>query len=615
MYLRQVILNFVKIIYFIGIYIGLANASDQELVKPSSFPIVFKQPPQINIEEYPEVDIKIGGEKKSLNCTLDKKSKIYICPNGKEPILVKYGFSGFVGIGRDDAGSPKSLFITSVESANKTIFEFPKPTLYVGGDDPLSPQNSRTDLIQEFSKKVTTVEQFFMDIKYGPSGIKEVHRSQGSEEFERIAKPYIDEMRDFQESYNKIKKENTYTVELSDGTKVKCQRSQSRQLSPEEVKYEQKADLLIQCSSFKCDDIEKNGKKFKALLIFDSNPGNMISSNLHLFDDSGLGPDAVIKSISSGLSPIPLEDNSFFINHPKAGDNQNSLDLKYILPQQLRQNGNSISLYKDPLFIQLIDYQKDICSKTNALDDFVKAKDKTLAVLAEAELVQYIELLKDGTLRSHFVNPVEAPKLGCLYKGVYLNPDAAKKIGIINKNLFPDNQVEQTITIEKANALFKKATEMEDIAWKYKQDGCYARAHLMARRFEAEGVRVDKVWIKGDLYIPDTEPLIKWNFHVAPLVYVKNANGEIQKMVIDPSLFDEPVTVEEWDDKMSKNTIRGSIVTGFPFPENSAFMERSSISFSSSGPYLPNEEAGLSEEQKIKMANETMREYKQLEQE
>jgi hypothetical protein len=111
---------------------------------------------------------------------------------------------------------------------------------------------------------------------------------------------------------------------------------------------------------------------------------------------------------------------------------------------------------------------------------------------------------------------------------------------------------------------------MDDIAWNYKQDGCYARAHLMARRFEAEGIRVDKAWIKGHLNILDPQNPISWNFHVAPLVYVQMPNGKMEKMVIDPSLFDKPITLDEWDKKMVKGTHGESARTAFPFPVNSA---------------------------------------------
>ena len=148
---------------------------------------------------------------------------------------------------------------------------------------------------------------------------------------------------------------------------------------------------------------------------------------------------------------------------------------------------------------------------------------------------------------------------------------------------------------------------MDDIAWNYKYDGCYARAHIMARRFEAQGIRVDKAWIKGDLYVEDTD--ITWNYHVAPLLYVEDEKGKIQKMVIDPSIFDRPVTLEEWDNKIAKKTKKGSVKTAFPFPQNASFYERSALAISNSDPYTPAENIDDTEETKMQHAKETMIQY------
>ena len=154
---------------------------------------------------------------------------------------------------------------------------------------------------------------------------------------------------------------------------------------------------------------------------------------------------------------------------------------------------------------------------------------------------------------------------------------------------------------------------MEDIPWSFTQDGCFARAHLMARRFEAEGVRVDKAWLKGELYIPDSDPLIEWKFHVAPMVYVEDGNGKVTRMIIDPSIFSKPVTVEEWDKKISKKTLRGSVLTAFPFPENAALLERASLSFSNSDPFLPKKDIDMTEEEKMEKAHSALNYFKTLE--
>ena len=52
-----------------------------------------------------------------------------------------------------------------------------------------------------------------------------------------------------------------------------------------------------------------------------------------------------------------------------------------------------------------------------------------------------------------------------------------------------------------------------------------------------------------------TEPLVvmrtpfgpvSWDYHVAPMVCVRDAGGQIQKMVFDPSIAKEPLTIDQW---------------------------------------------------------------------
>ena len=89
------------------------------------------------------------------------------------------------------------------------------------------------------------------------------------------------------------------------------------------------------------------------------------------------------------------------------------------------------------------------------------------------------------------------------------------------------------------------------IPFKYPRDGCYARAHEMCRiMFEEEEVP-GKVWICGSLNVktsnaPDCE--VSWWYHVAPTVLVTTSSGS-EPRVIDPSLCDDPVSVEDWKSK------------------------------------------------------------------
>ena len=570
-------------------------------------------PEVLKIEDNPKISVKIDNNI-SLSCDLDKNSKTYICPNDGHPVLVKYSSLGFVALTRDEKNHPKMPAINHIESKGKTLFEAPDLSAYPGW----GPSNgfgagglfSKTeDLKSEYISKVMYIDSFFET--FSSPGMKMPERKTGSPEYEPIAQSFLTEKEQLQDLIKKTSHEKNYSVELSNGQKINCERGNTRPPTEQIKEYLKQMGVILQCGSFKCESVQVDGKNYNATMLFDSSEGSLSLGSIHLTDTDGIGPKVSIKKIVSPLLQIPLLDNTEWLAN--AGKSFNADYLASMLPVSLKEDREKIAQYKDPYFEQMINFYQSICSDDNNMTALLEGKKKLVAKLAELDLAEFIQVLDNGSLVGQFVDPTLAPQLGCLYQGVYLNEEAAKNLERLKKNIHPDRHVEQTISLARATELFTKATKMDDIAWNYKPDGCYARAHLMARRFEAEGVRVDKVWIKGDLYVPGTEPLIQWNFHVAPIVYVDDGKGVIQKMVIDPSLFSKPVTVEEWDHKMSKKTAKGSVIAAFPFPENSAFMERSTLSFSSSDPYLPRDSISMSEQEKMQQSNETMRMYKPME--
>jgi len=221
--------------------------------------------------------------------------------------------------------------------------------------------------------------------------------------------------------------------------------------------------------------------------------------------------------------------------------------------------------------------------------------------IANAEMVQLVEVT-DNILTSRLINPEAIPENSCREGDPWYRDDSYT---FSRESLA--NSAPKTIDLATARRLFNEAEAMEDIAWDYKADGCYARAHLMARRFEEQGIEVDKVWIKGELNVPSAG--IQWNFHVAPIVYVEDANGNVQKMVIDPSLMDGPVSVDDWSATMQKGAIGETVETQFPFPNNVSNLERTAIAYSNSEPYLPYDKITMSEEEKMTQSNETMVRY------
>lgn len=110
------------------------------------------------------------------------------------------------------------------------------------------------------------------------------------------------------------------------------------------------------------------------------------------------------------------------------------------------------------------------------------------------------------------------------------------------------------LTPNEANALFTKFMARTDIPFRYIKEGCYARAHKMARIMDEEGIISGKAFLEGHLVVDGGEFFGKtrWGYHVASLVYVKK-NNELIPTIFDPSLFNEPVPYSQWKALINKN--------------------------------------------------------------
>ncbi len=128
------------------------------------------------------------------------------------------------------------------------------------------------------------------------------------------------------------------------------------------------------------------------------------------------------------------------------------------------------------------------------------------------------------------------------------------------------------MTPAAAAILFAIMAGQGDIAFKYPADGCYARAHLMVQRMEKLGATPGKVWSfasgPGDpLWVSTTHDpagTVEWGYHVAPTVPVRDPDGVVRDKVIDPSLFDHPVPIDEWRDAQHDTPVIDQTLPGNP---------------------------------------------------
>lgn len=115
------------------------------------------------------------------------------------------------------------------------------------------------------------------------------------------------------------------------------------------------------------------------------------------------------------------------------------------------------------------------------------------------------------------------------------------------------------IGLTRARQVFRTMAAQSDIAFRFPRDGCYARAHLMIQRMQPEGLAPMRVWSFAHpdrLHVRtanDPRAYVEWTYHVAPLLKVRGSNGLIYDMVIDPSMFKEPVTVTTWKNAQKRS--------------------------------------------------------------
>ena len=229
------------------------------------------------------------------------------------------------------------------------------------------------------------------------------------------------------------------------------------------------------------------------------------------------------------------------------------------------------------LFILLFSFESRSEQCRDAFASLTNGQKRTLPARSNGKkYTQYVVKQSSEEIVSYFYYMEDIPLEAISEDGIYYGPDISEYIKSFTSLFYG-----KTITMQNARELFNEALQMEEIIWSNTLEACNARAHLMSRKFESLGVYVDKVWPSGSILIKEGADFFEWSFHVAPVVYVKSAKGKIVKIVIDPSLFDEPVLLDKWVDKL--NFYQHDVVrTSFPPPLNSSDFGIMSLSLSNS---------------------------------
>jgi len=433
-------------------------------------------------------------------------------------------------------------------------------------------------------------------------------RQRGGESFERTFEIFRKNYEEMRSQITSVLERSDFQLELSDGQKVACVKGKNRQLSDEEKERFSAFGAMVACQIMKCGPAKWEGKERNLVLLIPYSSGmEGLTSPMALVasDSEGIVDTLKVRALRHSEPRYPLlalnpEYEKFSEDLAKKNAQSGFGSFTLAPPSK-----DDLSFLTHPMTKASIEQFKNTCAPN---DSIVRFFDKHYLGLrnavAQKELVQVIgesgQILNSRWELARVANRSCGNGTTIVDKSV-LKPDSIQS--------FSENTKPRTITIEKAQGLFDQAKQMKDLAWNYKSDGCYARAHLMARRFESQGIEVGKVWISGTLQVPEEN--LAWNFHTAPVVYVEDQKGNVERYVIDPSLAKTAVTVSQWSSLMKKGVIGPDTYTSFPFPANAASFERTAIAFSSSKPYLPYDPLDKTEEQKMAEAMSIMKSYKE----
>ncbi|OKH52975.1 hypothetical protein NIES2101_12890 [Calothrix sp. HK-06] len=149
--------------------------------------------------------------------------------------------------------------------------------------------------------------------------------------------------------------------------------------------------------------------------------------------------------------------------------------------------------------------------------------------------------------------------------GAFLNQE-----GWLHRNQLVERPETEEISPEAALQIFQALAQANiltndgsaPIPFHYPPDGCYARAHRMEELLTEMGYASEKVFaLAGSLPLraetdygqdaPSSQtPGVTWAWHVAPIIKVRDPQRGLLETVLDPSLAERPLLLDEWLDTM-----------------------------------------------------------------
>jgi hypothetical protein len=205
----------------------------------------------------------------------------------------------------------------------------------------------------------------------------------------------------------------------------------------------------------------------------------------------------------------------------------------------------------------------DCVPRTNA-DAILAASPAAPTTLAELEALHAVLPEAAGKKLSQLVGGSAGGSAGALAptstQGRPLPANTSLRLAQVQaaRDLRTADGLTRVLTEKKAAALFNTIAAMPDIPHRFLEDGCLHRTHVIGKRLEEMGIFSEKclvIPLAGDLVMDTPKARLGYTvvwYHEAIAVHVQTKNG-LERRVLDPSVGDAPMTVEEWS-----RTMRGA---------------------------------------------------------
>lgn len=539
------------------------------------------------LAELPQtIDVTIESNSTPEKCKLSEVKDVYLC-NSANGYYIFLNENPYKLIDISTPNHIRYASIKKVADKNNVIFQDTLP------EEIISLLDASTKVIRKDTKD-NAKDNFFTlrDIKNDFEKIKKISDPKIKNAVNELQTQYANA----EKNYNNVLNSDKIVLSLKDNSQQDCKRMPA-------------ANESSHCNVFECAN--PKDKNEKNLIIYDPEYFPSVLPVLQTIKNGQLVPSKDVIKITNPKSKMLLADVAAITEDTQDPYNYRVKEAEKILKTSMPNMAKNYAYLKDYFIIEYRDNQMFSCLQTPLIKQFDKASDDLFTKVSNLPLEILVRIIDDNVIVANYTDKNLAKENSCKVNGVYVAKDSLDSIDYLDSALTNvQKSPKDFIDLNKAYELFDKARAMNEIAWNYKADGCYARAHLMAREFEKEGIHVDKAWLKGDLGLPEEN--IQWNYHVAPLVYVKDANGKVTPTIIDPSVFPAPVPLEAWVKKISPYSYPKIEKTSFPFPVNVELAHRTVLSISSSNPYTPMESITNTEEKKMQLALDTMIEYKEL---